>query len=125
MASIKDALADFEAELGLYLFLFFNFIKHSSDEPEKPDFSFLISEPARLVSAAVEETVESSNHYGPVRTAYEQAQGPVTAYSLAVKAEEKKKITKRFAAGGAWEDKTLAEWPDNDIRLFIGVSQGL
>jgi len=28
--------------------------------------------------------------------------------------------TKRFCAGKAWEDKTLAEWPDDDFRIFVG-----
>mmetsp|Transcript_5057 Transcript_5057/g.10041 ORF Transcript_5057/g.10041 Transcript_5057/m.10041 type:complete len:132 (+) Transcript_5057:453-848(+) len=26
----------------------------------------------------------------------------------------------RTAAGEVWEDKTLAEWPENDFRLFCG-----
>ncbi|CAM9186774.1 unnamed protein product, partial [Chrysoparadoxa australica] len=26
----------------------------------------------------------------------------------------------RVGAGDVWEDKTLAEWPDNDWRLFVG-----
>eukprot|EP00300_Choanocystis_sp_HF-7_P007118 c1509_g1_i1.p1 GENE.c1509_g1_i1~~c1509_g1_i1.p1 ORF type:complete len:343 (+),score=84.17 c1509_g1_i1:111-1031(+) len=26
----------------------------------------------------------------------------------------------RYAAGKTWEDKSLAEWPDNDFRFFVG-----
>ncbi|KAL8098132.1 uncharacterized protein LOC141683992 [Apium graveolens] len=36
------------------------------------------------------------------------------------KAETKKKAIPRKAAGQAWEDPTLAEWPENDFRLFCG-----
>ncbi|XP_024987215.1 RNA-binding protein 42-like isoform X2 [Cynara cardunculus var. scolymus] len=36
------------------------------------------------------------------------------------KAETKKKAVPRKAAGQAWEDPTLAEWPENDFRLFCG-----
>uniref|UniRef100_A0A803PZB1 RNA-binding protein 42 n=1 Tax=Cannabis sativa TaxID=3483 RepID=A0A803PZB1_CANSA len=36
------------------------------------------------------------------------------------KAEAKKKAVPRKAAGLSWEDPTLAEWPENDYRLFCG-----
>ncbi|PON54528.1 Splicing factor-like protein [Trema orientale] len=36
------------------------------------------------------------------------------------KAEAKKKALPRKAAGQSWEDPTLAEWPENDYRLFCG-----
>ncbi|CAL2269578.1 unnamed protein product [Prunus armeniaca] len=36
------------------------------------------------------------------------------------KAEAKKKAIPRKAAGQSWEDPTLAEWPENDYRLFCG-----
>ncbi|XP_062084397.1 uncharacterized protein LOC133790679 isoform X2 [Humulus lupulus] len=36
------------------------------------------------------------------------------------KAEAKKKSVPRKAAGLSWEDPTLAEWPENDYRLFCG-----
>lgn len=36
------------------------------------------------------------------------------------KAETKKKAIPRKAAGQNWEDPTLAEWPENDYRLFCG-----
>ncbi|KAJ4748984.1 RNA-binding protein [Rhynchospora pubera] len=36
------------------------------------------------------------------------------------KAEAKKKAVPRKAAGHQWEDPTLAEWPENDFRLFCG-----
>lgn len=36
------------------------------------------------------------------------------------KAESKKKAIPRKAAGQTWEDPTLAEWPENDYRLFCG-----
>jgi RNA recognition motif-containing protein len=36
------------------------------------------------------------------------------------KVEAKKKPVPRKAAGQCWEDPTLAEWPENDFRLFCG-----
>nr|GMC61645.1 RNA-binding protein 42 [Ipomoea batatas] len=36
------------------------------------------------------------------------------------KAEAKKKAVPRKAAGQTWEDPTLADWPENDHRLFCG-----
>ncbi|KAI5072283.1 hypothetical protein GOP47_0012389 [Adiantum capillus-veneris] len=36
------------------------------------------------------------------------------------KAEAKKKAIPRKAAGQAWEDPTLSDWPENDFRLFCG-----
>ncbi|KAF9604789.1 hypothetical protein IFM89_010330 [Coptis chinensis] len=36
------------------------------------------------------------------------------------KADTKKKAVPRKAAGQTWEDSTLAEWPENDYRLFCG-----
>ncbi|XP_024025173.1 RNA-binding protein 42 isoform X2 [Morus notabilis] len=36
------------------------------------------------------------------------------------KAEAKKKAIPRKAAGLSWEDPTLAEWPENDYRIFCG-----
>ncbi|XP_072988173.1 uncharacterized protein [Typha latifolia] len=36
------------------------------------------------------------------------------------KAETKKKAVPRKAAGQTWEDPTLADWPENDFRLFCG-----
>lgn len=36
------------------------------------------------------------------------------------KAETRKKAVPRKAAGQSWEDPTLAEWPENDYRLFCG-----
>ncbi|XP_028551634.1 RNA-binding protein 42 isoform X1 [Dendrobium catenatum] len=36
------------------------------------------------------------------------------------KAETKKKSIPRKAAGQTWEDPTLADWPENDFRLFCG-----
>lgn len=31
-----------------------------------------------------------------------------------------RKAVKRTAAGKVWEDPTLAEWPENDYRVFVG-----
>jgi hypothetical protein len=31
-----------------------------------------------------------------------------------------KKVVVREAAGQRWVDNTLAEWPDNDFRIFVG-----
>ncbi|THU63310.1 hypothetical protein C4D60_Mb01t14430 [Musa balbisiana] len=36
------------------------------------------------------------------------------------KSDTKKKAIPRKAAGQSWEDPTLAEWPENDFRLFCG-----
>ncbi|KAI7730652.1 hypothetical protein M8C21_001005 [Ambrosia artemisiifolia] len=36
------------------------------------------------------------------------------------KAETKKKAVPRKAAGQTWEDPTLADWPQNDFRIFCG-----
>jgi hypothetical protein len=36
------------------------------------------------------------------------------------KAETKKKAVPRKVAGQSWEDPTLADWPENDFRLFCG-----
>lgn len=36
------------------------------------------------------------------------------------KEETKKKAIPRKAAGQTWEDPTLADWPENDYRLFCG-----
>lgn len=32
----------------------------------------------------------------------------------------KRKTVKRKAAGEVWEDSALADWPDNDYRIFVG-----
>lgn len=34
--------------------------------------------------------------------------------------QSKQKKLLRLAGGEVWEDQTLAEWPDNDFRLFCG-----
>lgn len=31
-----------------------------------------------------------------------------------------KKTTVRYAAGEVWEDKTMADWPENDFRIHVG-----
>lgn len=36
------------------------------------------------------------------------------------KGNHKKNITLRYAAGETWEDQSLADWDDNDYRLFAG-----
>ncbi|XP_066327950.1 uncharacterized protein [Miscanthus floridulus] len=36
------------------------------------------------------------------------------------KVEATKKAVPRKAAGQSWEDPTLADWPENDFRLFCG-----
>jgi RNA recognition motif-containing protein len=33
---------------------------------------------------------------------------------------EKKKSIKRKLGEDTWEDKSLAEWPENDFRIFVG-----
>ncbi|XP_020084833.1 RNA-binding protein 42-like isoform X2 [Ananas comosus] len=44
----------------------------------------------------------------------------ITSSEIDKKAEAKKKAIPRKAAGQTWEDPTLADWPENDFRLFCG-----
>lgn len=51
------------------------------------------------------------------------AAAAAAADSAAATGKPKKKKEKKFlrrAAGKIWEDETLAEWPDNDFRVFCG-----
>ena len=61
-----------------------------------------IAAPAQVASTA-EETAKSSK----------EAQA-------AENQEKKKKALPRVAAGERWLDATLAEWPENDYRIFVG-----
>lgn len=36
------------------------------------------------------------------------------------KADETAKKTARYAAGRVWEDTSMADWPDNDFRIYVG-----
>jgi hypothetical protein len=115
------------------------------EPPPRP--SYIISEPARL---AQPEALPVSSSYGPVRTAHGSATATpysrpayqafvgldpqasaigaaaVAAASAAsgvskeASAETGEQKHLRKAAGKIWSDATLDEWPENDVRLFIG-----
>ncbi|GMG99574.1 hypothetical protein Nepgr_001414 [Nepenthes gracilis] len=52
--------------------------------------------------------------------ALESVKAALASSDIENKAETKKKAIPRKAAGQSWEDPTLAEWPENDYRLFCG-----
>ncbi|KAH7866983.1 hypothetical protein Vadar_027408 [Vaccinium darrowii] len=52
--------------------------------------------------------------------ALESVKAAIASSEIEHKAEPKKKAIPRKAAGQSWEDPTLAEWPENDFRLFCG-----
>ncbi|KAJ6762981.1 TRNA SELENOCYSTEINE 1-ASSOCIATED PROTEIN 1-RELATED-RELATED [Salix purpurea] len=52
--------------------------------------------------------------------ALESVKAALASSEIEHKAETKKKAVPRKAAGQTWEDPTLAEWPENDYRLFCG-----
>ncbi|KAJ7973549.1 RNA-binding protein [Quillaja saponaria] len=52
--------------------------------------------------------------------ALESVKAAIASSEIEHKAETKKKAIPRKAAGQSWEDPTLAEWPENDYRLFCG-----
>ncbi|MCD7463753.1 hypothetical protein HAX54_051322 [Datura stramonium] len=52
--------------------------------------------------------------------AIENVKAALASSEIEHKAEAKKKAIPRKAAGQSWEDPTLAEWPENDHRLFCG-----
>ncbi|XP_025013639.1 RNA-binding protein 42 isoform X2 [Ricinus communis] len=52
--------------------------------------------------------------------ALEGVKAALASSEIEHKAETKKKAVPRKAAGQSWEDPTLAEWPENDYRLFCG-----
>lgn len=52
--------------------------------------------------------------------AIESVKAALASSDIEHKAEAKKKAVPRKAAGQSWEDPTLAEWPENDYRLFCG-----
>ncbi|KAK3189526.1 hypothetical protein Dsin_029087 [Dipteronia sinensis] len=52
--------------------------------------------------------------------ALESVKAALASSEIEHKAETKKKAIPRKAAGQAWEDPTLADWPENDYRLFCG-----
>ncbi|XP_050224991.1 uncharacterized protein LOC126674563 [Mercurialis annua] len=52
--------------------------------------------------------------------ALEGVKAALASSEIEHKAETKKKAIPRKAAGQSWEDPTLAEWPENDYRLFCG-----
>jgi len=73
----------------------------------------------------------SSGYVGASTSSYRPPAPPVEHHSkkeskkgevAAPKAKvvEQSDPTKRFCAGQAWEDKTLADWPEDDFRIFVG-----
>ncbi|XP_021911225.1 RNA-binding protein 42 isoform X1 [Carica papaya] len=52
--------------------------------------------------------------------ALESVKAALASSEIEHKAETKKKAIPRKAAGQTWEDPTLADWPENDYRLFCG-----
>lgn len=52
--------------------------------------------------------------------AIENVKAALANSEIEQKAEVKKKAVPRKAAGQTWEDPTLADWPENDFRLFCG-----
>ncbi|KAL9379229.1 hypothetical protein Peur_027711 [Populus x canadensis] len=52
--------------------------------------------------------------------ALEGVKAALASSEIEHKAETKKKAVPRKAAGLTWEDPTLAEWPENDYRVFCG-----
>ncbi|CAI8603287.1 unnamed protein product [Vicia faba] len=52
--------------------------------------------------------------------ALENVKAAIASSDVEHKAETKKKAVPRKAAGQAWEDPILAEWPEDDYRLFCG-----
>ncbi|CAL1382926.1 unnamed protein product [Linum trigynum] len=52
--------------------------------------------------------------------ALEGVKAALASSEIEHKAETKKRAVPRKAAGQSWEDPTLAEWPENDYRIFCG-----
>ncbi|KAF7805231.1 RNA-binding protein 42 [Senna tora] len=52
--------------------------------------------------------------------ALESVKAAIASSEIEHKSETKKKAVPRKAAGQTWEDPTLADWPENDYRLFCG-----
>ncbi|KAK4759351.1 hypothetical protein SAY87_022482 [Trapa incisa] len=52
--------------------------------------------------------------------ALESVKAALASSEIEQKAETKKRALPRKAAGQSWEDPTLADWPENDHRLFCG-----
>ncbi|KAJ4969333.1 hypothetical protein NE237_016034 [Protea cynaroides] len=52
--------------------------------------------------------------------ALESVKAALASNEIEHKSETKKKAIPRKAAGQTWEDPTLADWPENDFRLFCG-----
>lgn len=57
----------------------------------------------------------SSSSYAPGPAVPQWPQPPKPAAS-----EAKSTVVKRCIAGQEWEDQTLADWPDDDFRIFVG-----
>jgi len=57
----------------------------------------------------------SSSSYAPGPGVPQWPQPPKPAAS-----EAKSTVVKRCIAGQEWEDQTLADWPDDDFRIFVG-----
>lgn len=63
---------------------------------------------------------QSVYEYDPNRPLTSSAAGQDGVGGAAAKGGKKPKKLLRVAGGEMWEDKTLADWPENDFRLFCG-----
>ncbi|THU69436.1 hypothetical protein C4D60_Mb08t14400 [Musa balbisiana] len=54
------------------------------------------------------------------REALTTVKAAIASSTIEQKLETKKKAIPRKAAGKSWEDPMLADWPENDFRLFCG-----
>ncbi|KAJ3680177.1 hypothetical protein LUZ60_016455 [Juncus effusus] len=52
--------------------------------------------------------------------ALQNVKAAIASTEIEKKIEAKRKAVPRKAAGQSWEDPTLANWPENDFRLFCG-----
>lgn len=53
--------------------------------------------------------------------ALESVKAALASSEVEHKAEVKKKAIPRKAAGLAWEDPTLADWPESTLHLFLSL----
>ncbi|GAB9469262.1 Rna-binding protein [Globisporangium polare] len=63
---------------------------------------------------------QSVYEYDPNRPVTTSVQGADGSNAPGADPQGKQKKLLRLAGGEVWEDQTLADWPDNDFRLFCG-----
>ncbi|CAN6969062.1 unnamed protein product [Brassica oleracea var. botrytis] len=81
-----------------------------------PDPFFFVNTPDLIANKSVSSIQEC---FG-LSKALENVKAALASSETEHKAETKKRAIPRKAAGQSWEDPTLAEWPENDYRLFCG-----